>query len=206
VIDFVRWRFTRRVSLPRPEPVHPPKMRYKNRRQSGIQNGVWRLSKNGGILRLLPEARIGFELPVAREIAEACRRREQTVGRWTRHLAPWRSSESDGPSVGAYVFNRPASFASVTGPVAALCQRVGPDLWPLTARTVFQPLKPSSPPQPFRAVWRSGPPKVNARKTNAVGGPAAAVSTQRRIEPQAAATGRCMSRPAPRAASDWRAA
>jgi hypothetical protein len=53
---------------PRPDPVHPPKMGYKNRRQSGIQNGVWRLSKNGGILRLLPEARIGFELSVLREM------------------------------------------------------------------------------------------------------------------------------------------
>jgi len=27
----------------------------------------------------------GFELPVPREITEACRRHEQTVGRWTRH-------------------------------------------------------------------------------------------------------------------------
>jgi hypothetical protein len=53
---------------------------------------------------------------------------------------------------------------------------------------------------------RRRPRNVNARKTNAVGGPAAAGSAQRRIEPQAAATGRCMSRPAPRAASDWRAA
>src|SRR6516165_3765641 len=52
---------------------------------------------------------------------------------------------------------------------------------------------------------RADPGKINARKTNAVGGPAAAVSAQRRIEPQAAA-GRCMPRPAPRAASDWRAA
>src|SRR6516164_7456769 len=82
----------------------------------------------------------GFELPVPREIAEACRRDEQTVGRWTRHLAPWRSSESDGPSVGAYVFNRPAPFASVTGPVAAPCQRVGP-IYGCLARTGFPTIK-----------------------------------------------------------------
>ena len=123
----------------------------------------------------------GFELPVSREIAEACRRHEQTVA-----------------------ILRPGDHRKVMDHLWAPTS--GPDLWPLTARTVFQPLKPSSPPQPFRAVWRGGPPNVNARKTNAVGGPAAAVSTRRRIEPQAAATGRCMSRPAPRAASDWRAA
>src|ERR1700757_1272784 len=71
----------------------------------------------------------GFELPVPREIAEACRRHEQTVA-----------------------ILRPGDHRKVMDHLWAPTS--GPDLWPLTARTVFQPLKPSSPPQPFRAVWR----------------------------------------------------
>src|SRR5580700_10265548 len=69
----------------------------------------------------------GFELPVPREIAEACRRHEQTVA-----------------------ILRPGDHRKVMDHLWAPTS--GPDLWPLTARTVFQPLKPSSPPQPFRAV------------------------------------------------------
>jgi hypothetical protein len=43
--------------------------------------------------------------------------------------------------VGAYVFNQPASFPSVTGPVAALCQRVGPIYGRLRRERVFQRIK-----------------------------------------------------------------
>ena len=57
----------------------------------------------------------GFEQPGPREIAEACRRHEQTVGRRTRHLAPWRSSESDGPSVGANEWARSMATYGANG-------------------------------------------------------------------------------------------
>src|SRR5438045_974180 len=66
----------------------------------------------------------------------------------------------------------------------------------------------SSTPHSFRATRRDAHTgkKVIARRTNAVGEPAATAPARKQTEPRAAVVGHCTLKPVPRAGSDWRAA
>jgi hypothetical protein len=98
----------------------------------------------------------GFELPVPREIAEACRRHEQTVGRWTRHLAPWRSSESDGPSVAPTSSTDLPPLPASPGLSQHRANEWAQSMATYGANGFSNALKPSSPLQPFGPSGRGG--------------------------------------------------
>jgi hypothetical protein len=76
-----------------------------------------------------------------------------------RHLAPWRSSESDGHLWAPTSSTNPPPFPVSPGLSQHCANEWARSMAAYGANGFSNALKPSSPPQPFRAVWRGGPRK-----------------------------------------------